>query len=279
MKRHLEMLLEDKPDEVPDRPEKNPVLYVKTRTIRSGSMTEVECYPVYRYQYRRKLKATSPTPEAMMAVNDRNARKRFERYAENNFVAGQDYALSLTYAEDAPEDEAVCRKDLRNYLVRVNRARKRKHLPPVRYMGVIETGKLGRLHHHLLISGGLDRDEMEALWGKGFANCDRIQKSRGGLIAISRYMTKGFSNKRDKGRHRYIYSRNLKKPAVTESRTRISRHQAELIREDADIQGEIIFRKKYPAMALEELNVSQSDWMPGCYIYARMRRSTEDNRR
>ena len=271
MKRHLEMLLEERPEEVPERPTENPVLYMMTRTIRSGTLTEVECYPVYRYQYRRKLKATSPTSEAMKAVNDRNARKRFERFANCNFQVGKDYALSLTYDDNAPEDPAVCNREIRNYLARVNRARKRKKLPPARYMGVLETGKLGRLHHHLLIEGGLDRDEMEALWGKGFANCDRIQAGKGGLLALVRYMTKGFSNKRDKGRHRYIFSRNLKRPRVTESRTRISRHQAELIREDADAQGEIIFRKKYPEMAMEEMTVSQSEWMPGCYIYARLR--------
>ena len=269
--RLLERLLEEKPEEMPERPTKNPVLYVKTRTIKSGSLTEVECYPVYQGDYHRSLKKARPTSEAVRIVNDRNARKRFERLAECNFRAGQDYAITLTYAGDAPEDQDRCHRDLVNYLARVNRLRKKRGLNRARVMAVIEIGKKGRLHHHLLMEGGLSRDEMEQLWGHGYANCDRIQgDSLGGL---TRYMTKGFSSKRESGRHRYYYSRNLMQPKITESRTRISRRQAERIREDADVQGEIIFRRKFPGLALESLVVRQSDWMPGCYIYARMRRA------
>lgn len=268
----LEALLEDRPEEIPERPTKNPVLYYKTRTIRSGPMIDVECYPVYQGQYCRQLEKTRPTPEAMRIVNDRNSRKRFERMAETNFRPGKDYAITLTYAGAAPDDPAQCERDLRNYRQRVNRARRKAGLPRAKCMAVIEYGKNGRLHHHLLMEGGLDRDTMEALWGKGYVNCDRIQNGPAGLTALARYMTKSFSNKRDKGRHRYFYSRNLTPPKVTESRTRISRRQAERIREDADIQGEIILRKKYPGLVLESLTVRQTDWLPGCYIYARLRR-------
>lgn len=268
--RWLEAVLESRPDDIPERPERDPVLYYKTRTVRSGSLVEVECYPVYQGRYLRQLSRVRPTPEAMMAVNDRNARKRFERMAECNFRAGRDYFLTLTYAPPVPEDMATCNRELRNYLNRVNRARKRAGLEKAKCAGVVETGKNGRLHHHLLIEGGLDRDTMERLWGKGYANCDRIQG--GGLAGLAKYMTKGFSAKRDKGRHRYYYSRNLKKPRITESRTRISRRQAERIREDAEIQGEAIFRRKWPGLRLEGITVRQTDWLPGCYIYARMRR-------
>lgn len=269
----LEALLEERPEQVPERPSYNPVLYVKTRTIRSGSLTEVECYPVYQGMYHRELQKAKVTPEAMRTVNDRNARKRFERLAECNFKPGTDYALTLTYAGEAPEDRETCDRDLRNYLNRVNRARKKAGLGKARCMAVLETGKNGRLHHHLLIEGGLDRDQMEKLWGKGFANCDRIQTGPNGLAALVKYMTKGFSTKRETGRHRYFYTRNLRQPKVTESRTRISRRQAELLREDADMQGEVIFRKKYPGLNLEELVVRQTEWLPGAYIYARLRQA------
>lgn len=270
----LEALLEERPEEVPERPEKNPILCYKTRTIRSGSLTEVECYPVYTWEYRRTLSKVHPTTEAMQEINDRNARKRFERLAECNFKAGVDLFLTLTYEGKAPEDMDTCNRELRNYLARVNRARKKAGLDKAKCIGVIEVGERGRLHHHLLISGGLDRDLMEQLWRHGVANCNRIQQSKGGIAALKVYITKCFDTKkakRGKGRHRYFYTRNLKQPTVTESKTRISRRQAERIREDADLQGEVIFRKKYPGLQMDELMVKQTDWLPGCYIYARMR--------
>ena len=268
--RWLEALMESRPEEVPERPEKNPVLYYKTRTIRSGNLTEVESYPVYSWNYRRMLNKTHPTSEAMRTVNNRNARKKFERLAECNFRPGTDYALHLTYAGKAPDNSEQCEKDLRNYMRRVNRARKKLGLGKARCIGVIETGSCGgRLHHHLLIEGGLDRDTMEQLWGLGHANCDRIRE---GVTALVRYMTKGFDGKRENGRHRYFYTKNLVRPRVTESRSRISRRQAERIREDADMNAEVIIRKKWPDRKLESVELKQSDWLPGVYIYARMRR-------
>ena len=271
----LEALLEERPEELPERPAANPVLYYKTRTIRSGSLVEVECYPVYQGAYRRKLEKAKATPEAMMTVNDRNARKRFQRMAECNFQVGKDYFLTLTYDGEAPEDQKDCDRELRNYLTRVNRARKKMGLGKARCIGVLETGRKGRLHHHLLIEGGLDRDQMEDLWRHGVANCDRIQQTKGGMAALKHYFTKCFDTKeakRGKGRHRYFYTRNLKKPKVTESKTRISRRQAERIREDADMNAEVIFRKKWPGLVMEGIEVRQTDWLPGAYIYVRMRR-------
>ncbi len=272
--RLLEALLEERPEEIPERPSRDPVLYVKTRTIRSGELTEVECYPVYIGSYQRQLRKCRPTAEAVREINDRNARKKFQRMAECNFKAGEDYFLTLTYDGAAPEDKDQCDRDLRNYLSRVNRARKKLGLEKARAMGVIEVGEHGRLHQHLLIEGGLDRDKMEQLWRHGIANCSRIQQSKGGLAALKNYFTKCFDTKkakRGKGRHRYFYTRNLKKPKVTESRTRISRRQAAMIAESADIYGTQIFRKKYPGQELQELTIRQTEWMPGAYIYAQMR--------
>ena len=273
--RLLEALLEERPEEIPVRQSRDPVLYVKTRTIRSGELTEVECYPVYMGSYQRQLRKCRPTAEAMREINDRNARKKFQRMAECNFRAGEDYFLTLTYDGTAPEDKDQCDRDLRNYLSRVNRARKKLGLEKARAMGVIEVGEHGRLHQHLLIEGGLDRDKMEQLWRHGIANCSRIQQSKGGLAALKNYFTKCFDTKkakRGKGRHRYFYTRNLRKPKVTESRTRISRRQAAMIAESADIYGTQIFRKKYPGQELQELTIRQTEWMPGAYIYAQMRR-------
>ena len=105
----------------------------------------------------------------------------------------------------------------------------------------------------------------------GFANCDRIQHDPDGLTPVCKYMTRGFrGGERAKGRHRYVYSRNLRKPRITESRTRISRRQAERIAEDADSEGGAIIRKKYPGLTLRDLTVRRSDWLPGVYIRARL---------
>ena len=130
----LEMVLEDKPEDMPEKPKGDPVLYQKTRTVRAGNLVEVECYPVYVGSYRRAIEKATPTSKAQKEVNDRNARKRFERLAEENFRTGIDYALSLTY-DEAPDDPKTCDRHLRNYLARVNRARKKAGLPKAKCIG------------------------------------------------------------------------------------------------------------------------------------------------
>ena len=177
----LEMVLEEKPEDMPEKPAGDPVLYQKTRTVRAGNLVEVECYPVYVGSYRRAIEKATPTSKAQKEVNDRNARKRFERLAEENFRTGIDYALSLTY-DEAPDDQKTCDRHLRNYLDRVNRARKKAGLPKAKCIGVIEYGKKGRLHHHLLIEGGMHRDKMEDMRGDGLANGDGTKRRQGGDV-------------------------------------------------------------------------------------------------
>ncbi len=58
---------------------------------------------------------------------------------------------------------------MRNYIRRIQRLRKKRGLPPLKYIAVTERGKKGgRYHHHITINGGIDRDELESLWGLGY---------------------------------------------------------------------------------------------------------------
>lgn len=274
--KQLEMLFEEQPEGDLEPRTRRPVLRMVARTIRSGNLVEVECYPVYDKAYERQLRKARPTRQAQRIVNDRNSRKKFERLAECNFRAGTDYLMTLTYAGDAPEDDRQLDRDLRNYLSRINRARAKEGLPRARCIGVKERGLKGRLHHHLMISGGLDRDRMEQLWRHGIANCQRIQQAKGGLAGAAKYMSKGFDTKRETGRHRYFYTRNLQLPRITESRHRVSVRQAERIREDTDLYAEQVFRSKYPGLVLESVTAKTTAWMPGVYIYARFRRADHE---
>ena len=278
--RLLEALLEERPEEIPERPSRDPVLYVKTRTIRSGELTEVECYPVYIGSYQRQLRKCRPTAEAVREINDRNARKKFQRMAECNFKAGEDYFLTLTYDGAAPEDKDQCDRDLRNYLSRVNRARKKLGLEKARAMGVIEVGEHGRLHQHLLIEGGLDRDKMEQLWRHGIANCSRIQQSKGGLAALKNYFTKCFDTKkakRGKGRHRYFYTRNLKKPKEHVSDCKISNRKVKTLARYFRNEAKEIMEKIYPGYVLENGEVRYSDIVDGVYIFCIMRKKEDEH--
>jgi hypothetical protein len=210
---------------------------------------------------------------AQQRLNDKRAQTRFRRKAETNF-GRSDYFLTLTYRGEAPDMEQA-RKDFRNFISRVNRRRAKKGLQPCKYMAVIEAGnRSGRAHHHALIEGGLTREELEDIWGRGYANCDRLKPDHDGLKAVCTYMLKAAgSTARQKDAKRWSCSRNLKEPRITESVHRVSRRMAARIAEDAEVQGEIVFRKLFPQLQLTELTVRRSDWIAGAYIYARMVRA------
>lgn len=123
-----------------------------------------------------------------------------------------DYHVSVTYDEDhhPPDDEAAL-KEARNYVRRL-KAVYRKAGVEFKYILVTEYGhKRGRIHHHLVISGGVSREVIEDAWGKGTANVDRLQPDKqDGFAALAKYLTKDPQG----GRHRWSCSRNLKKPVV-----------------------------------------------------------------
>ena len=59
-----------------------------------------------------------------------------------------------------------------------------------------------RIHHHIIMNGGLDRDVVEDLWRKrrrkgqkkgdkiGFCNADRLQADENGIAALCTYLVK-----------------------------------------------------------------------------------------
>ena len=250
----------------------NRVLCYKTRTIRCGEAVEVEVYPIYSRAYpdAGRMKERIRSSRAQQRLNDKRAELHFRRKAETNF-GRNDYFLTLTYRGEAPGMEQA-RKDFRNFIKRVNRARADIGLPACRYMAVLEAGnKSGRAHHHVLIDGGLSRDKLEEIWSKGFANADRLQLGSDGLKAVCKYMLKAAgTQQREKDQKRWTCSRNLKEPKITESVHRVSKRQAVRIAQDAELQGDLILRKLYPGMELTEVSVKRSDFLAGAYIFGRL---------
>ena len=68
-----------------------------------------------------------------------------------------------------PETYEDAKKDVVNFIRRINRKRKKLGLENAKYIYIIAFEEYTRPHFHLLISGGIDRDELERMWGK----CDR----------------------------------------------------------------------------------------------------------
>lgn len=230
-----------------------------------GEYLDVYIYPVYsqisKAGKRGKRKASSP---AQKKLNQRHREEKLVRLLHANFTP-YDLEIHLTY-EIQPESPEEAARLVRNFIRRVQRARKRLELPPLKYIVVTERGsKNGRYHHHVTLSGGMDRDELESLWGLGYANSRRLQFTESGLAGLGHYIVKD-----PVGKKAWCASKNLIDPEPKTRDGRISGRQADELARDTTNNAE--FEKLYPGYFLSEAGAWHNDINGGRYIVARFYR-------
>ncbi len=218
--------------------------FIREKKIYCGKeWLEVDIVPVTNIPEAGKKK-TGVTCQKQKNLNDKRSKRRFVQIAHANFGHG-DYHISLTYNNaHLPLSLSEAEKAVHNYLNRVKRRMKKKGkelkwMLVTEYTPEEEDGQLAlegmedkrtkpvRVHHHLIINGGLSRDELELLWSTtrinwnkihdagychsidriGFINCDRLQPDENGLEGLANYI-----NKRKKSARKWSTSQNLEKP-------------------------------------------------------------------
>lgn len=227
---------------------------------------DIDVFPVFQTPGVRRERS-KPTSEIQEKLNQRNAERRISRIANLNFT-NEDLVLHLTY-EREPESLEDAMRLVRNYLRRIARRRKKAGLPALKYLLSTERGrKSGRLHHHLFISGGLDRDCVEALWGLGRANTRRLQAQEDGFAGLASYMAKNkISYKRWSG------SRNLLMPEPAEIDGRLSCSDFEELGEAAASGlGHRELEALYPGWDCCSCEALWNEWNASWYVRAVMRR-------
>ena len=260
---------------------------IRTKTYYCGKNDlEIDLFPWMevekRYTRKKKEKVTIPKQKVL---NDKRAKRTFCQLVKTNFGEG-DLHLTLTYnTKYLPEKVEDAEKEVQNYLRRVARLRKKKNLSPLKYIFITEQGvQSKRIHHHVIINGGLSRDEVELLWRRpkrkgqqqgealGDCNADRLRTDDKGLERLASYLAKD-----PKGRKRWTPSQNLKKPEVSTSDTKTSRRkfmQLVLLPEDAE-EVRQHFEKQYPDFAVTEVRKEWNEITCTWAVYVKLHRKTE----
>lgn len=254
---------------------------------------------IYSYTDHRKKaakgKRSKKKKESLPAqrnLNDKNARRKLVRLGETNF-GRNDISLTLTYSDEMlPATIEEAEKEVENYIRRVRRRRKKEGAEDLKYILITaytEEGPEGeevpvRIHHHILMNQGLDRDIVEDLWRKrrrkgekegrsiGYANADRIQPDRNnGIAALLTYLVKNPTGKR-----RWTCSQNLTRPEGRPNDHKYSRRQVmRLAMEPLDIE---YWEKQYPGWTIADpmydYEQKYNDFT-GWAIYLKLRRKRE----
>jgi hypothetical protein len=246
--------------------------YRRAVTI-SGPRMDLEIYPVFGRgeEGRARAMKRNQTPEKQKKLNRERAIRHLVQLAEANF-GEQDIHLTLTYRN--PPDMERCRKDVRNFLGKVKRYRQRMGMDELKYIYAIEGGReisqgygVERIHIHMLMNGGVSREDLEAIWERGYANADRLQPNEYGLEAVARYIIKQAGHGK-----RYGASRNLKQPKTRRSDARTSNRVVKAIAHDIRNEAKAELEAVYPSYRFVDCKVFYSDQLDGVYIRAVMRR-------
>lgn len=245
-----------------------------TKAEKAGDTLVLTVYPILGRSDRAKAEAArkAMSRERQTRYNRERARRRLALLMDANF-GKNDLHVTLTY-RGTPPDYEQARKDVRNYLRAVKRMREKAGLPEMKYIYVLEEeggdGEKRRIHVHLMMTGGISREALEEKWGRGYANCDRLQPEEGnGLMELARYFTK---LEQEKHRRAWSASKNLRKPRTTVSRTRMSNAKVRRLCQEMPGSAAEIMGKLYPAYKLGAVEPYVSDWIPGVYLRIRMRR-------
>lgn len=218
---------------------------------------EVDIYPYTIYP--TKGKRSKKEKESLLSqknLNDKNRKRKFLQLAEANFGQG-DIHLSLTYNDRfMPQTREEAERMLQNFFRRVKRRRAKRNLPALKYMVIISyhepSDEQGiRPHYHILMNGGLTRDELEELWSIkgesiGYANAKRLQQNPNtGFQQISYYLTKHNTNKKS-----WSCSQNLERPVSRTNDHKYSRREIQrIVMKGPDHE---YWEKKYPGWKITD---------------------------
>ena len=208
----------------------------RERVYVCGEYLDGDIYPVFQKPGERR-KRCRPTSEIQKKLNQRNAAKRLTRIVQN-------------------------------YLRALKRRYRKLGLELKYILSTEYGGRSGRVHHHLIVNAGLDRDAMEALWGRGYANSKRLQFGDEGVSGLTHYITKG-----DASYKRWSGSRNLDQPEAQPPRDDLTMEDVRTLFEAAEIHlANEWFESRFPGYELVSCEPRRNETNRGYYIHFEMRR-------
>lgn len=196
-------------------------------TVIAGDYARVSIFPVRKPAVGRRRCKAVPTSDVQTALNERNRQHRFYDLVHANFT-DRDIFQTLTY-DDAhmPDTPEAAQKNMQNYFRRIKSLCKKRGVDAPRYLYVTERGEsTGRIHHHIFLACELSRDEIEAAWGKGYANSRRMEFGENGVEGLVKYSLKSGVHRPDEndekvGYRTYSGSKNLIQPVKRQNDYRI----------------------------------------------------------
>lgn len=240
-----------------------------------GGYLNVNIYPVFSSKSPKgcRKRKTNPTSEVQQQLNERYAKEKIVFLLNNNFTEN-DYAIHLTYdKQHIPQDFDDAAHEEDKFIRRLRRTLKKLGIELKYYSALEEGAKSGRLHHHLVISGGLPISALAKLWGNGYVQVKPLQFNETGITDLGNYISK-----ETKGKKRLKHSRNLKMPIERKRDGRISKKKLnDIVNYNIDLND--FCRKLYIGYELADMDRFYNDVNGNFYIRLRLYKPDVLNKR
>ena len=190
------------------------------KMVKTGQVIEIRKYYSSRYgkKCKKRDKRKSFTKEEQLVVNERVAAQKLRWKINSNFGYG-DVHIVLDYdPKKRPKDNEEMREHINKFLRELRKVYKKAN-SVLKYVSVMEVGKKGARHHHLVINvpEGVREREIMQTWDYGRVHFNYLDKHPN-YAALADYLIKQSSNYfRTEGamqKKRWCCSRNMKQPVV-----------------------------------------------------------------
>ena len=254
------------------------------RHVCGDNYMEIDLYPISEREKGASLSAKrrQASSRIQQNLNARNARRYFIQLLNANFTESDIHWMGTYDDAHLPDSIEQADHDLELFLRRVRSQSRKRGLPAPRFIAVTEWREEGdglpavRVHHHVVLSCGLSRDELERLWyrGKdkerlGITNADRLQFDRESLERLANYLTKYTNRKR-----RWRQSRGLEKPQRPRPNDgKYTRRQLERLVTSGAVFDSEFWRRKYQGWEINDITPIQNDVTKEWSIYLKLRRT------
>ncbi|MGN1410260.1 MAG: hypothetical protein ACI4XJ_08795 [Eubacteriales bacterium] len=203
--------------------------YVRQHITDCGDYARVNLYPVRPVSRKRGAKKM-PSSNVQQKLNAQNSAHRLSDLIHCNFTP-DDVALHLTYSDKhKPETVKDAQRLAYNYMRRLARLWSKKSGEDkslFKWIIVTEQSSTGRIHHHVIISGGLTMSDLSDKWGLGHTSTRTLEFDETGLIGLATYITKSRTSYR-----RWQASKNLKKLDIRENDYKVRKKDVRYIRDN-----------------------------------------------
>jgi hypothetical protein len=269
-------------------------MFIREKKITCNDYGEVDIIPRTDNGERavkgKRGKRTRETEPKQKDLNDKNSKRYLVQMGNGNFGIS-DIHLSCTYSNKyLPATVEEAEKIVTNYLRRIAYRRKTLGIDPLKYILVTEYKfdkdgtTIKRIHHHIIMNGGQDRDEVELMWTKdrinwkkfyadkkyrktieqmGWINADRLQTNENGIEGLCKYILKD-----PQGKKRWSSSRNLERPYSKPNDHKYSKRKIEELAKSTDAGREYFEKmyKDYDITSIEPIWHEETGW----HIYLKM---------